>query len=213
MPHFAAMAGTAGAGRRRQQRGEERHQALVDATLQIIEDEGLEGVTHRRVADAAGVPLAATTYYFSSKEDLMQAAMEAHIAREAEALQRIADDVTATGSMSVQQGVEALIEWQVTMLRDHRSAQFAEYELYLRVARTAPRPDDLPVWPQAFRNVAVQALGALGARDPERAGPTLVALVHGLVLHSLVSGDPDFPEKVLAPALRDWFAQVLAPVT
>jgi DNA-binding transcriptional regulator YbjK len=204
------MAAAPSPGRRRQQRGAERRLSLIEATLRIIEEEGLEGVTHRRVADAAGVPLAATTYYFSSKEDLMQAAMETLIEREAASVGAIAEGVTESGAMTLDEGVEALIAWQIHLLRDRRMAQFAEMELYLRVARTAPRPDDLPDWPGAFLDVAIAAMRALGSDAPERDGRALVALIHGLVLHALVSKDPDFPEEVLAPVIRAWFRQALA---
>lgn len=191
--------------RRRQQRGEERRQSLVEACVRIIEADGLEGVTHRRVAVAAGVPLAATTYYFSSKEDLMQAAMEHVIATESERLQVIADAVTRSGDMSLEQGVEALIQWQLALLRERPLAQFAEFELFLRVARTAPRPGDLPSWTESFRAVARQSLELLGSPDPEQDSYALVALIHGLVLHALTTADPTYPETVLAPVLRDWF--------
>ena len=190
--------------RRRQQRGEERRQAIVEATLRIIQADGLEGVTHRRVADEAEVPLAATTYYFSSKEDLMRAAMECLIASEAGRLQVIADAV-AGADITLAEGVEAVIAWQLGLLREQPLAQFAEFELFLRVARTAPPGAGVPAWAAGFREVARGALEALGAEDPVQDAHALVALVHGLVLHALTSGDPDFPENVLAPVLRDWF--------
>jgi DNA-binding transcriptional regulator YbjK len=195
-------------GRRRQQRGTERRQALVEATLRIIEQEGLEGVTHRRVADAAGVPLAATTYYFSSKEDLMQAAMETLIERDAANLKVITEMVVEGGAMSLQEGLEAVISWQSGLLRDHRMQRFAEFELHLRVARTAPRSSDLPDWPSAFHDLATAALAALGLEDPEREAKALVALIHGLVLHGLVSKDPDYIEHVFEPILRAYYAQL-----
>ncbi len=199
-------------GRRRQQRGEERRQALLDATLGIIEQEGLEGVTHRRVADAAGVPLAATTYYFSSKEDLMQAAMEALIERESENLRLIGDLVLKAGDMSLQEGVEAVIAWQSELLRNHRLQRFAEMELYLRVARTAPRPTDLPDWPHAFHEITTMLLETMGVPNAEREANAMVALIHGLVLHGLISKDPDYIEHVFAPVLREHFARVLPGV-
>lgn len=212
MSDFNVMGDASTVVRRRQQRGTERRQALISATLRIIEAEGLEGVTHRRVAESAGVALAATTYYFSSKEDLMQAAMETQIAHSTVQLRAIAEAVTERGSMTLEEGVEALISRQSELLSGRRMELFAEFELYLRVARTAPRPDDLPAWPEAFFEVAVAALRALGAQDAEREGRTLVALIHGMTLHALVSKDPDYAQNIIAPALRRWFEQVV-PVT
>jgi DNA-binding transcriptional regulator YbjK len=171
----------------------------------------MEGVTHRRVAEAAGVPLAATTYYFSSKEELMQAAMARLIAREAEVFRQLADAVTTAGSMTVQEGVRALVDHQSYLLREHRLAQFAEFELYLRVARTTPGTPDLQGWPAAFREVAEAALAALGAEHPRRDGHALVALIHGLTLHALTAPEPEsYAEAVMAPVLHAWFHQVLA---
>jgi DNA-binding transcriptional regulator YbjK len=195
---------------RRQQRGRERRDAIVAATLAIVEIEGLEGVTHRRVADAAGVPLAATTYYFSSKEELMQAAMGRLIEREAAVFRQIADAVGTGGSMTVDEGVRALVDYHSYLLRERRLAQFAEFELYLRVARTTPGTDALRGWPAAFREVAEAALAALGAANPQRDAHALVALIHGLTLHALTAPEPDtYSEKVIAPVLHAWFHQVL----
>lgn len=44
---------------------------MLEAALRIIAREGLRAVSHRSVATEAGVPLAATTYYFSDLEDLI----------------------------------------------------------------------------------------------------------------------------------------------
>jgi DNA-binding transcriptional regulator YbjK len=212
MADFPAMDDRAPTPPRRQQRGQERRDAIVAATLVIVEEEGLEGVTHRRVADAAGVPLAATTYYFSSKDDLMQAAMGLLIEREAAVFRQIADAVITGGSMTIDDGVEALIDYHSYLLRERRLAQFAEFELYLRVSRTTPGTAELRGWPQAFREVAEAARAARGAKHPGRDGHALVALIHGLILHALTAPDPDdFAEQVLAPVLRAWFAQVLEP--
>ncbi len=59
---------------RRQARGTLRRDAIIRATIELILHEGPAAVTHRAVASRAGVPLAATTYYFSGLEDLIGAA-------------------------------------------------------------------------------------------------------------------------------------------
>jgi len=57
-------------------RGPARREALLEAVLAIVAEVGAEAVTHRRVAERAGLPLASTTYWFDSKEDLLTAALE-----------------------------------------------------------------------------------------------------------------------------------------
>ena len=47
------------------------------ATLALIGEHGSDAVTHRAVAGARGLPLSATTYWFASKEDLLQEAVAA----------------------------------------------------------------------------------------------------------------------------------------
>ncbi|CAH0991404.1 hypothetical protein SIN8267_01508 [Sinobacterium norvegicum] len=59
-------------GRKTQRlKGEQRRVAILEATLRIISREGVKAVKHRAVAKEAGVPLAATTYYFKQLGDLI----------------------------------------------------------------------------------------------------------------------------------------------
>jgi AcrR family transcriptional regulator len=48
---------------------------LLRATRQCVRDRGLSGASSRAITDAAGVNLAAITYYFGSKDDLVAAAL------------------------------------------------------------------------------------------------------------------------------------------
>lgn len=49
---------------------------IVEATLRLIGRIGISQVTHRRVAEEAGLSLAATTYFFASKEELIHTAFQ-----------------------------------------------------------------------------------------------------------------------------------------
>jgi DNA-binding transcriptional regulator YbjK len=51
----------------------------VSAAAELLAESGFEAVRHRAVARRAGLPLASTTYYFSSLDDLIARAVE-HIA-------------------------------------------------------------------------------------------------------------------------------------
>ena len=57
-------------------KGERRRGALVSAAAELLSEGGFEAVRHRAVARRAGLPLASTTYYFSSLDELIAAAVE-----------------------------------------------------------------------------------------------------------------------------------------
>src|SRR2546430_15502886 len=57
-----------------------RREQILEAALRGIGRSGREAVTHRAVAEEAGVRLGSTTYYFDSRDDLLGQALE-HVAR------------------------------------------------------------------------------------------------------------------------------------
>lgn len=57
-------------------KGERRRYALVSAAAELLREGGFEAVRHRAVARRAGLPLASTTYYFSSLDDLIASAVD-----------------------------------------------------------------------------------------------------------------------------------------
>jgi AcrR family transcriptional regulator len=56
-------------------------QSILDATRQCILDGGYAGLSTRRVAETAGVPLSQIHYHFGSKRDLILAVLEAETER------------------------------------------------------------------------------------------------------------------------------------
>src|SRR3989442_9948359 len=57
-------------------KGERRRAALVEAAAKLLMEGGFDAVRHRAVAQRAGLPLASTTYYFDSLDELIEAALE-----------------------------------------------------------------------------------------------------------------------------------------
>ncbi len=49
---------------------------IIETAIECIEEFGLKGATNRRIAEKAGVNLAAINYYFRSKENLIEKVME-----------------------------------------------------------------------------------------------------------------------------------------
>jgi len=60
----------------RRERGEESTQRIIDATIDLIADEGLAGLTMQRIATQAGATNALVVFYFQSKENLFRAVLQ-----------------------------------------------------------------------------------------------------------------------------------------
>ena len=69
----------AGAAAVRYARGLHRRTVLVQAAADLLLERGLTGLSHRAVAARAGLPLASTTYYFASVDELRDEALQ-HVA-------------------------------------------------------------------------------------------------------------------------------------
>src|SRR3954447_8331239 len=65
-----------------------RRRDILEATLRVIGESGVKSVTHRAVAQEANVALASTTYYFDSKDALVEEALELMIVRSVECVRR-----------------------------------------------------------------------------------------------------------------------------
>ena len=196
------------APRTRAEQRAERRRAIIDAALRIIASRGLPEVTHRTVAREAGVPLAATTYYFASKNEILSEALESLAAVEVERLEALTATVAAaTPSRAELAG--ALGEALIPEPADAERIWLAQFEIYVEAARNpALRPAVLR-WREAFVELAASALRAIGAPDPERRAPIAVAAINGILLDRLRGVGTD-PERTMAEHLDDLFVLLLA---
>jgi len=60
-------------------RGKEKRQRLVEGARQVVYQQGLERTTLAEVAQVADVPPGNVYYYFKTKDDLVDAAISAHV--------------------------------------------------------------------------------------------------------------------------------------
>jgi DNA-binding transcriptional regulator YbjK len=177
-------------------------EAILEATVAIVGERGLEAVTHRDVAERAGVSLGAISHYNRSREDLLREALR-HAAGAAVArLERLALDL--------QSRVFDTDEWLDEMagalagdLRANRAGQLAQYELLLAAARDPELRELSRAWREAHLNVARTGLRAAGSRSPELHAELFVAAVTGLMLKQLAYPESSFGRNWLAERLRE----------
>jgi TetR/AcrR family transcriptional regulator, regulator of biofilm formation and stress response len=198
-PPPAASAPTRG---RRDRRGEQRRAELLEAAIHLIGAHGLDAVTHRAVAAEAGVPAASTSYYFRSKDDLIDEALRALAEREI-ALLRARREALGDLVADLDMTVEALAAWVEEQLTESgRVAMLAQYQLQLEAARRPEAREILAAWKDGTDELAETAMRALGAEDVRTAGILLVCAIDGLRLRLMASGHEPLTGAQLRATLR-----------
>jgi DNA-binding transcriptional regulator YbjK len=185
-----------------------RREQILEATLRVIGREGREAVTHRAVAEEAGVPLGSTTYYFDSRDDLLGQALEHVSALEVERYGRLGEKLRDV--KSGRELADRLISELVAAAED-RVAYIAEYELWLEAGRRPDLREAAQSWCNAEQGAVAVAMEALGSSDPRADASIVVAALDGLGERVLArEDDPASAAKELKPELRRLIERLLS---
>ena len=192
-------------------KGERRRHALVCAAAELLSEGGFDAVRHRAVARRADLPLASTTYYFSSLDDLVVQAVEFIGAQETTRLRARLLSLTRR-----RRGVDATADVVVDLLLGDCSSEeiseklISRYERYIACARD-------PWLREVQRRIGEQRTAAV-VEAVERCGRTvrgdrikaLMCAVDGAVVAALV--DDGFKVRATATAALADVIDVLAPL-
>ncbi|MCU1451081.1 MAG: transcriptional regulator, TetR family, partial [Acidimicrobiales bacterium] len=138
----------------RQARGQERVEQILRATLTVIGRGGVGAVTHRSVAEEAGVPLGSMTYYFASKQELLREALRLHVREDAGRLRLVASEL-----IEQQASGEQVVETFAALLGSSHP-DIAQFELYLEAVRDPELREVAAESLRAYAEVAELALRA-----------------------------------------------------
>ncbi len=177
-------------------RGAARREALLEAVLQIVGEVGADAVTHRRVAERAGLPLASTTYWFASKEELLTAALELAAERDVARLHQLADELRD----SRRDPVESVLDTVLDPLDEasRRASLLATYALLLEAARRPALQALSRRWTDAYLDTVGELLHRAGSGRPREHARLVLAAADGLMLEQLNGGDDGDPRPALA---------------
>lgn len=195
--------------RRRGERpqGNARRLLLLQTTLRLIADEGIDAVSHRSVADAAGVPLGSTTYWFSSRQDMLRQALE-HFARlEIETLREHLGAVLGR-RLSRKRLADEFTDLLAPQLGQARWRTVAQYAFLNEAARQPELESVCREWTVAWQQALVEVFASLGTPEPELEARMFLAMLDGLLLEQLATPDENPKENVIRPALRAWLDRV-----
>jgi DNA-binding transcriptional regulator YbjK len=190
-------------------RGAARRDHILDAALRVAGRLGPEALTHRRVAEAAGLPLAATTYWFASKEELLAETYKLAASRDIARLEEVG--ARLAGLRPGRRNVPAALARLVTdELNGNRTGLVACYALWLEAARRPELREVSREWTDAYVRAAAGILAAAGSESPELDARIVVAALDGLSLDALVADAPD-AAAVVHQALERLLGALLAP--
>ncbi|MCC7372956.1 MAG: TetR family transcriptional regulator [Chloroflexi bacterium] len=176
-------------------RGAARRQQLVDAATAILAASGFDAVSHRAVATAAGLPLAATTYYFATLDDLRAAALSQlgrayvdgarRIAARMRPAQRTAEEVATL--------LVALVAGDGHQTDPAHLLTF--YERYVQAGRHPALRGMVRGWTAELGLLAGVVLARSGYPADADLSRLLIAAIDGLLLDALIDGDAAAPAR------------------
>jgi TetR/AcrR family transcriptional regulator, regulator of biofilm formation and stress response len=171
-------------GQHRRARGDAR-EAILAATLQVVAREGIDSVTHRRVAGEAGVSPGSTTHHFASREELLREAFRFYL-READRVLAVIDAAV----QSIDDPIERVEQFLCGLLEQElaeASLLRAEYELILFACSNTELAADVRVWESRWVAHLADALEAGEVQRPIEVSRTLLNLVRGFELERLLN--------------------------
>ena len=190
-------------------RGAARRDAILRAAVELIGEQGPDALTHRAVAERAGVPLSATTYWFDSKEEIFRDAVAFAAGEEVDRLERLVLDL-ATRRLTPKAWARELSAALLADATRDPAQPVAMFEFVLEASREPALRDEVARWETAHLRLAEAGLRAVGSADPKTDAHIVVAVVSGLMLGLLASPEPAFEREVVRPTLERLFTVLAA---
>ncbi len=156
----------------------ERRDRIIDAALDLIVDEGVAGVSHRKVAARAGVPLGSMTYHFSGMDELLH-----------EAFTRFSGTIVAVfeerlgAATTPDEAREAVADLVHHLSGGNQRELILTHELYTLAARRPAYRELTRTWMGRSRRALEWHFDPATARQ-------LDALIEGLSIHRALETEP-----------------------
>lgn len=166
--------------------------AILRATLEIIANHGIDAVTHRRVAEEAGVSPGSTTHHFSSREHLLTESFRFYLRLADRFQMMIADEIQASISDPLDRVRQFVLE---TIRREFvgpgERLIRAEHEMLLYASTAPDLAAHVRSWDTRWAGHMAGDLEAAGWPRPVETARTLLNLIRGYELERLLNPELD----------------------
>jgi DNA-binding transcriptional regulator YbjK len=181
-------------------RANPRRQDILQATLRVIGEGGVNSVTHRAVAQEAGVSLASTTYYFDSKSALIEEALDLMIAHSTDSVR---EHTTCPDQVSRAELIDRIVAFANAQMRDPQVSLAAQYELMLEAGRAEYLRPLARRWTIAYMDGFNHVVQSAGLPRPKVAAEIIMKFVEGALLDYAMDPTEDFLDSYFRPRLTD----------
>lgn len=169
----------------RSERGEKKRREVLEATLRLLAREGPRAITHRAVAEEAGTSLRATTYYFASRDELLEEALRHYAELAIERFDAIASAFATPTDDPLGLASRLLSATILSDLDDPQGGLVAEFELVLEIARRPALEATYRVWQARLEEMLARYARVLGSNHAELDARLVLATLRGLEMEAL----------------------------
>lgn len=156
-------------------RSEATRRSLMEAALTVAAAEGVRGVTHRKVAAAAGVSLGVTSYHYANIDDMLLDAFRHWVSLRTGSWESTLEEASTEDEM-----VEAAIA-VIRAVHNDRQDRILLYELYAQTVRDERYQELATQWSNSTR-------AAVARHYTERTAQQLEAVWEGLSVQLVLGG-------------------------
>lgn len=192
-----------------------RRAEIADAAIATLARDGMRGLTHRAVDRAAGLPEGSTSYYFRSRQALLQATVERLAQLDSTDIMNRTGVLPSTGRAAAP-GLDldtfadlaaGIVERWLTTGRER---QLARYELALEATRRPELRQALATGGTAIRAIVASQFAAADVRQPDQRAADFVAFLDGLLFDQIAGATA---RELTSAGLRGTIRALLAAVT
>jgi AcrR family transcriptional regulator len=173
--------------RPRQERSRSTVDVLLRAAAQVFATRGYAATTTNHIAARAGVSIGSLYEYFPSKDALLVALMEAHLAEGETILEQAGADALARGGDDLEQVVRYFVEGMVTFHERDRALHRVLFEEAPFPRHVRKRLGDIETRVVSLVEQFLRTHPTVTRRDPALGAAVVVhaveALTHKLVVH------------------------------
>jgi len=191
-----------------------RRALIADAAISTLARDGMRGLTHRAVDRTAGLPEGSASYYFRTRQALLEATVER--LAELTSTDMLASAAMIDGVAAPPPGQElsafgalaaALVESWLTAGRER---QLARYELSLEATRRPELRQTLVTTGAAIRAVIAGRFAAAGVPEPDQRAADFAAFIDGLLFDQIAGAGN---RELTAPDVRAAIGTLIAGIT